>query len=82
MAKSNDHDKGFAVNEEGGHIHPKNDLLNPDEFGDKMKDKTQGGSGFEQGGGGSHGNYTDEDIDNMSDEEFMEHRDEIYESYE
>lgn len=79
--------KPFVKDENGnkkikgnGPISVKDYLLDGEVFGEFLKDKTQGGSGFENGSNGHTKNYSEEDLNNMSDEEFEKNRDEIYAS--
>lgn len=64
-----------------GALELKEFLLNPDgKFSDMLKDKTQGGSDFESGGSNGNKTFTDEEVKNMSTEEFEANKDDILKS--
>jgi len=72
---------GFAVDGDGSRITPdKYFESNKDKFKELLKDKRQRGSGFQNGSETPIGSFSDEDMKNMSDEQYEEHRKEILKS--
>jgi hypothetical protein len=72
---------GFAVAGDGSRITPdKYFESNKDKFKELLIDKRQRGSGFQNGSDTPIGSFSDEDMKNMSDEQYEEHREDILKS--
>lgn len=69
---------GFAKNGDGSNISVE-EFFSQKDFSDMLTDKTQGGSGFENGSNGGK-TFTDEQVANMSTEEFDKNKEDILNS--
>lgn len=76
-----DSEGGFAVDGDGSRITPEKYFeQNKDKFNDLLQDKRQGSSKLQNGNGRKVGSYSDEEIANMSDEEYEQNRENILKS--